>query len=584
MFTGPEWVIVPAARKIEEAEKETKMAAKDNLKTGGQILVEGLRANGVDRVYCVPGESYLAALDAFHDIPEIQLVVCRQEGGAAMMADAHGKLTGRPGVCFVTRAPGATNASSGIHVAFQDSTPLVLLIGQVPRGHSEREAFQEIDFRRMYGEMAKWVGQIDDEARVSEYVNRAFHLAISGRPGPVVLVLPEDMLCARAAPADIAPAAEIQPHPGAEDMETLRKLLGQAKRPLMILGGGGWDQDACDDIRAMAQANGLPVSVPFRCQGRFDNNHDHYAGDLGSCPNPKLHQRVRDSDLLLVVGARLGEMTTGGYSLVDIPVPKQILIHVHPGTGDLGRVYQPSLAINAGMKAFAAAARTLKPVKPGWGEWTKSARADYLAWTEPPRIPGPVQMGEILAWLNERLDDDAILCNGAGNFSVWVNRFYRYRRFGTLLGPTSGSMGYGLPAAVTAKLCHPERTVVAFTGDGDYLMTGQELATAVQYRANLIVLVGNNGMYGTIRMHQEKDYPGRITGTDLVNPDFAALAQAYGAYGAVVEKTNEFAAAFEAALDSGRPAVIEIRIDPEAILPQATLSGLRQAALEKEKG
>ncbi|MCH8236895.1 MAG: thiamine pyrophosphate-binding protein [Proteobacteria bacterium] len=560
------------------------MGTKDNLRTGGQILVDGLRTNGVERVFCVPGESYLAALDAFHDVPEIQLIACRQEGGAAMMADAHGKMTGRPGVCFVTRGPGAANAASGVHVAFQDSTPMVLLIGQVARGHAEREAFQEMDFRRMYGEMAKWVAQIDDEARVAEYINHAFHLAISGRPGPVVLALPEDMLRARAAPAAITPAAEIQAHPGAGDMETLRGLLSKAKRPVLILGGGGWNAEACGQIQALAEANDLPVAVTFRCQDRFDNTHPNYAGDLGSGPNPKLHERVRRADFLLVVGSRLGEMSTGGYAIIDIPKPKQTLVHVHPGAEELGRVYQPALAINAGMKAFAAGLVTMEPVKPEWGEWTRAARDDYLAWTEPPEIPGPVQMGEIMAWLNDRLPDDAILCNGAGNFSVWVNRFYRYRKFGTLLAPTSGSMGYGLPAAVSAKLQNPDRTVVAFTGDGDFLMTGQELATAVHYGANIIVLIGNNGMYGTIRMHQEKEYPGRIIGTDLTNPDFAAYARAFGAHGAVVEKTDEFAPAFEAALKSGRPAVLELRIDAEAILPQVTLTGLREAALEKGNG
>ncbi len=560
------------------------MAKKDNLRTGGEILVEGLRTNNVSKVFCVPGESYLAALDAFHDVPEIQLVICRHEGGAAMMADAYARLTGRPGICFVTRGPGATNASCGVHIAFQDSTPLILLIGQVPRGHSEREAFQEIDYRRMFGEMAKWVAQIDDEARVAEYISHAFHRAQSGRPGPVVLALPEDMLRARAAPAALEAAAETQAHPGPEDLEALAKLLAKAKKPLAIIGGGGWNDKACEDFRAFAEANALPVAVTFRCQDKFDNTHACYAGDLGVGPNPKLKKRVRDADLLLVMGPRLGEMTTGGYTLIDIPKPAQTLIHIHPGADELGRVYQPALAINAGMKAMAQALRAMPPVNGEWAEQAKAAHDDYLAWSEPPEIPGPVQMGKIATWLNERLSDDAILCNGAGNFSVWANRFYRYRQYGTLLGPTSGSMGYGVPSAVAAKLVYPDRTVVAFTGDGDFLMTGQELATAVQCNANIIVLVGNNNMYGTIRMHQEKNYPGRVSGTDLVNPDFAELARAYGAFGAVVEKTEDFAPAFEAAQESGKPAVLEIRLDPEAIMPQATLSGLREAAMEKTKG
>ena len=559
------------------------MAAKDNLRTGGEILVEGLRINGVDRVFCVPGESYLAALDAFVDVSEIQLVICRHEGGAAMMADTHAQLTGRPGVCFVTRGPGATNASSGIHVAFQDSTPLILLIGQIPRAHTEREAFQEIDYRRMYGEMAKWVGQVDDESRVAEYVNHAFHLAQAGRPGPVVLVLPEDMLSARGNPADLAPAAEIQAHPGADDMETLAGLLKKAERPLVIIGGSGWNEESCRDFQNFAEGAGLPVAVTFRCQDKFNNTHACYAGDLGVAPNPKLKERVHQADLLVVVGPRLGEMTTGGYTLIDIPKPAQTLVHVHQGAEELGRVYQPALAINAGMKAFARALGAMKPVKGKWGAWTKAAHDDYLAWTEPPEIPGPVQMGEIMAWLNQRLGEDTIVCNGAGNFSAWANRFYRYRGYGTLMGSTSGSMGYGVPAAVAAKLVYPERTVVAFAGDGDFMMTGQELATAVQYSANIIVLVGNNSMLGTIRMHQEREYPGRISATDLVNPDFAQLAQAYGAFGAVVEKTEDFAPAFDEAAASGKPAVLEIRLDPEAITPQATLSGLREAALNRAK-
>ncbi|NQV82323.1 MAG: thiamine pyrophosphate-binding protein [Rhodospirillales bacterium] len=556
---------------------------KDNLKTGGEILVESLRINGVDKVFCVPGESYLAALDAFHDVPEIQLIVCRQESGAAMMADAHARLTGRPGVCFVTRGPGATNASGGIHIAMQDSTPLILLIGQIAREHSEREAFQEVDYRRMFGQLAKWVGQIDDESRVAEYISHAFYRAQAGRPGPVVLALPEDMLRARTAPVALAPAVEVQAHPGEADMSRLRDLLENAKRPLAILGGGGWNDQACKDFQAFAEANEIPVCVTFRCQDRNDNTHSSHCGDLGVGQNPKLQARVQGADVLLVVGARLGEMTTGGYTLIDIPKPKQTLIHVHQGAEELGWVYQPALAINAGMKIFAAALKEMTPVKVTWSDWAKSARDEYLAWTEPPSIPGDVQMGEIMTWLNGNLDADTIVCNGAGNFSSWANRFYHYRGYGTLQGPTSGTMGFGLPAAVASKLTYPDRTVVAFTGDGDFLMTGQEFATAVQYGANIIVLVGNNGMYGTIRMHQERDYPGRVSGTGLVNPDFAAYAEAFGGFGAIVEKTSDFAPAFEAAKQSGKPAIIEIRIDPDAVSPMATLSGLRQAGLEKAK-
>jgi acetolactate synthase-1/2/3 large subunit len=556
----------------------------DNLKTGGEILVESLRVNGVDKVFCVPGESYLAALDAFHDVPEIQLVICRQESGAAMMADTHARLTGRPGVCFVTRGPGAANASGGLHIAMQDSTAMILLIGQIARNHREREAFQEVDYRRMFGQMAKWVGQIDDESRVAEYMSHAFHRASAGRPGPVVLALPEDMLCARTNPVALEPAVEVQGHPGDADISQLRDLLLNAKQPLAIIGGGGWNDQACQDFQAFAEANEIPVCVTFRCQDRIDNTHPSYCGDLGVGQNPKLQARVRDADVLLVVGTRLGEMSTGGYTLIDIPKPKQTMIHVHQGAEELGWVYQPTLAINAGMKNFAAALRAIPPLKGTWGDWTKSARDDYLAWTEPPQIPGDVQMGEIMVWLNENLDADTIVCNGAGNFSAWANRFYRYRGYGTLQGPTSGTMGFGLPAAIAAKLTYPERTVVAFTGDGDFMMTGQEFGTAVQHGANIIVLVGNNSMYGTIRMHQERDYPERISGTDLINPDFAAYAESFGGFGAIVEKTEDFAPAFEAARQAGKPAVIEIRIDPDAVSPTLTLSGLRQAALDKGKG
>ncbi|MDA1091170.1 MAG: thiamine pyrophosphate-binding protein [Proteobacteria bacterium] len=556
---------------------------RDNLRTGGEILVDCLKINGVEKVFCVPGESYLAALDAFHDVPEIQLVVCRQESGAAMMADAHARLTGTPGVCFVTRGPGATNASAGLHIAYQDSTPLILLIGQIARDHTEREAFQEIDFRRMFGEMAKWVGQIDDEARVAEYLSHAFHRAQAGRPGPVVLALPEDMLKARAAPATITKAAEIQAHPGADDLQALSDLLGNAKRPLAILGGSGWDVQSCIDFRAFAEAFEIPTAVTFRCQDRIDNMSPSYCGDLGVGQNPKLKARIGAADLLLVVGPRMGEMTTGGYSLLDIPNPEQTFVHVHQGAEEIGRVYQPDLGINAGMKNIAKALRALAPQKPAWSDWCTSARDDYLTWTVPPEIPGAVQMGEIMTWLNERLPEYTILCNGAGNFAAWANRFYRYRGYGTILGPTSGSMGFGVPAGVAAKLTFPERPVVVFAGDGDFLMTGQEFGTAVQHGANIIVLVGNNSMYGTIRMHQERDYPGRISGTELINPDFAAYAEAFGGHGGIVEKTEDFAAAFEAAASAGKPAIIEIRIDPDAVSPMATLSGLRKAALKKGK-
>ncbi len=552
-------------------------------RSGAQVLIDQLRIHGTDTIFGVPGESYLAALDALYaQRNSIRYIICRQEGGAANMAEAYGKLTGKPGVCFVTRGPGATNASAGVHIAFQDSTPMILFIGQVGRGLVEREAFQEIDYRRMFGQMAKWVAQIDDAERIPEHVGHAFHVATSGRPGPVVLALPEDMLRDRV----VAPAtrryAKIEAHPGPDDMAKLREMLAASKRPFLMLGGSGWDDKAMADIKAFAEANSLPVGVSFRSQGLFDNRHPNYAGDVGIGINPKLQARVKESDLLIVAGPRLGEMTTGIYTLLDLPVPKQAFVHVHAGAEELGRVYSPTLAINAGPRAFAAAAKAMAPVaNPPWANTAKAAHAEYLAWIEPTRSPGAVQMAEIVKWLRETLPEDAILTNGAGNYTVWVHRFYQYRARNSQLAPTSGSMGYGLPAAVAAKREYPERTVVCFAGDGCYQMTGQELGTAVQYGANVIVVVVNNGIYGTIRMHQEREYPGRVSGTDIVNPDFAALARAYGAHGETVDRTEDFAPAFERSLKANKPAVIEVRIDPDGITPRTTLAEIRKAASAK---
>jgi len=561
------------------------MADKSNLRSGGQILIDALKIHGVDTAFCVPGESYLAALDALHDAQDqIKLIVCRQEGGAAYMAEAYGKLTGRPGICFVTRGPGATNASVGVHTAFQDSTPMVLFIGQVARDQVEREAFQEIDFRRMYGQMAKWVAEIDDAARIPEYVSQAFHRAVNGRPGPVVLALPEDMLTDRVSVADAGRYKPVQPSPAAAQMQELRDRLAQAKRPLAILGGGGWSAAAVADIRAFAEAMNLPVGCSFRCQDLFDNLHANYAGDVGIGINPKLAARVKNADLLLVVGARLGEMTTSGYTLLDIPVPQQALIHVHASAEELGRIYQPALAINAGMAEFAAMAKALPAIaQRPWDAEAKAAHADYLEWSTPPQVEGPVQMGEIMTWLESRLPEDAIMTNGAGNYSVWLHRFHRHRRFRTQLAPTNGSMGYGVPSAVAAKVVAPDRMVVSFNGDGCYMMNGQELATAVQYDLPVIFVVVNNGTYGTIRMHQERTYPGRVSGTDLRNPDFVALAKAYGAHGELVEKTADFAPAFDRCAKSGKPSLIEIRLSPEVLTPRQTLSQIRAAALAAQK-
>ncbi|HVG82077.1 MAG TPA: thiamine pyrophosphate-binding protein [Methylomirabilota bacterium] len=555
------------------------MTSQPKPRTGGQILIDQLKLHGADTVFGVPGESFLAALDALYDARNrIRFISCRQEGGAAYMAEAYGKLTGRPGICFVTRGPGACNASIGIHTGFQDSTPMILLIGQVGRGMLEREGFQEIDYRRMYGPMAKWVAEIERADRIPEFLSRAFHTAMSGRRGPVVLALPEDMLRETATVADPDPYKVVQAHPGLGQMEQLRERLARAKRPFLLVGGGGWSEAAARDMMAFAAANSLPTGCAFRRQHAFDNTHPCYAGDVGVGLNPKLAERITGADLLIVVGPRLGEMTTGEYSLVQVPRPRQALVHVFPGAEELGRVYQADLPINAGMEEFAAAARALAPVDAAaWTEQTRQAHADYLEWIEGGASPGAVDMIEIMRFLRGRLPADAILTNGAGNYTTWSHRYYQFRRTGTQLAPTSGAMGYGAPAGVAAKLVHPDRIVVSFNGDGCFLMNGQELATALQYGAATIFIVVNNGMYGTIRMHQERHYPSRVIATDLANPDFAELARSYGAHGERVERTEEFAPAFERALGAGKAALIEIRLDPEAITPRQSLSEIRKS-------
>ncbi len=456
---------------------------------------------------------------------------------------------------------------------------MILFIGQVARGMLDREAFQEIDFRRMFGQMAKWVAQIDDAARIPEYVSRAFHTAVSGRPGPVVLALPEDMLREKAAVPDPESYQRVEPHPSAEQMAAFRALLAKAQRPLAIVGGGGWDAEAAERVRLFAEASGLPVAASFRRQDYFDNESRCYAGDAGVGINPALAQRIKDADLLLVLGARLGEMPTQGYSLLDIPRPKQQLIHVHASAEELGRVYQPDHAINAGPRAFAAALAKIAAVDGSiWRDWRDDTRKAYEAWQVAPPTPGALQMGDVIAHLRRVLPPDALIANCAGNYGIWVHRFYRYRQFGTQLAPTSGSMGYGVPAAIAAKLLDPRRTVIAFAGDGCFLMTGQEFATAMQYNAPVIFIVVNNAMYGTIRMHQERAYPGRVSGTGLTNPDFAAYARAFGGFGAIVTKTEDFPSTFEAAQASGLPSILELRIDPEAITPRQSLSEIRAAA------
>jgi acetolactate synthase-1/2/3 large subunit len=559
---------------------------KSDLRTrhGGRILADALVGHGVKMAFGVPGESYLPVLDGLYDVREqLQFVVCRQEGGASYMAEAYGKLTGEPGVLFVTRGPGATNGAVGVHTAFQDSTPMVVFVGQVGNDFAEREAFQEIDYRRMYGPLTKWVAQIDRAERIPEYVSHAFHTAMAGRPGPVLLALPEDMLFAEAAVADVPHYRPARPAPAPADMRELQKMLQDAERPFVVIGGGGWDRASCDGLRAWLERSQLPAGTSFRCQDLLDNRSPSFAGDVGIGINPKLAQRVREADVVLVVGARLGEMTSGGYTLFEAPVPRQRLIHVHGGAEELGRVYRAVLPVNSGMARFVEALGQVQLDGGKWGARARQAREEYLAWSSPQPIPGKLQYADIVRWLSDTLPEDAIVCGGAGNFSGWVHRYFRYKGFRTQLGSTNGSMGYGLPAAVAAKLMAPHRTVVAVTGDGDYLMTGQELATAAQYGAPIIALVVNNGMYGTIRMHQEREYPGRVWGTELKNPDFAAYARAFGGHGELVETTDQFAPAFERARASGRPALIELRIDPDAITTTTTLSAIRKQALERRK-
>ncbi len=552
------------------------------IRSGGQILVDQLCVHGVDTAFCVPGESYLAVLDALYDHREaLRLIVCRQEGGAAFMAEAYGKLTGKPGVCFVTRGPGATNASIGVHTAFQDSTPMILFIGQIGGDVVEREAFQEIDYRRMFGQMAKWVAQIDRADRIPELVSHAFHTAVSGRPGPVVLALPEDMLSSQAVVADAKPYKRVKPHPGVTDMEQLRDILAQAHKPMVILGGGDWSAQACNDIRAFIESNNLPAGCSFRRQDLLDNRHLNYCGEVGIGINPLLGDRIRSADLILAIGPRLGEMTTGGYTLFPIPRPLQCLVHVHPGNEELGRVYHAELMINSGMAEFAQAAANLPSVDCSrWREWTHRAREDYLKNLEPGPMSGDLDLGEVMAFLRAHLPENAIITNGAGNYAGWVQRFYQYTGFRTQLGPTNGAMGYGVPSAIAAKVVHPDRVVVSFSGDGCFLMNGQELATAAQYRLPVVFIVINNGMYGTIRMHQEREYPARVYATALDNPDFAALARAYGLHGETVQRTADFAPAFERAVASGKPALLELLIDPEAITTRTSLTAIREQAVK----
>lgn len=563
------------------AESDTMLITR----TGGQILVDALATHGADFIFGVPGESYLAVLDALVD-SLLCFIVNRQEGGAAFMAEAYGKMTGRPGICFVTRGPGATNASIGVHTAFQDSTPMILFIGQVGGDIADREAFQEIDYRRMFGEMTKWVAQIDRAERIPEYVARAFQIATSGRPGPVVLALPEDMLISTATVADARCYSPVQASPSAAQIEQLRGMLAEAQRPLVLLGGGGWNTAACADIRRFAEANRLPVACAFRCQDLLDNHHPNYIGDVGLGINPKLAVRIKAADLIVAIGPRLGEITTGAYTLIEIP-PKQRLIHIHSAAEELGSVYQADLMINSGMAQIAGMLADMTPINAdAWDRTVAQARAELVVHQQQPMIfqggEWPLDLWQVVQTLMALVPDDAIICNGAGNFASWAHRFYRYGGLRTQLAPTNGAMGYGVPAGIAAKIIAPERQVIIFAGDGDFMMNGQELATAVQFRAGVVILLFNNQMYGTIRMHQEREYPGRVSGTQLHNPDFATLARAYGAHGEVVDTTAEFPAALQRALAHAQstqlPALIELRYDGSLITPNATLEAIREAA------
>jgi len=555
-----------------------------NARTGGQILVDQLVAQGVERVYCVPGESYLAALDALHDAA-IAVTVCRQETGAAIMALTDGRLTGRPGVCFVTRGPGATNASHGVHIAEHDSAPMILFIGQVERAMMGRGAFQEMDYRAFFGSTAKWVTEVEDAARLPEILQRAFHVAMQGRPGPVVIALPEDVLTDMAGVADAPRVEPTAIWPGQTQMAELQKMLWAAKNPIAILGGGGWTERAGAAFMRFAERFDLPVVGSFRRASLVDGAHPNFVGEIGIGPNPKLKARIEAADVVMLVGGRMSEMASQSYTLFAIPEPAQALVHVHADALEIGRVYHPRLGVVATPPAFCAALEGLQPPNAiTWGEATRAARADYLAWSDAaPPNPGPVQLGAIMLSLREAAAD-AFFTNGAGNFAIWPGRFLRFRLFNQQIGPTSGSMGFGVPAAVAAKRAFPDRITVAFSGDGDFLMNGQEFATAVQYDLPIIVIVIDNGMYGTIRMHQERAYPGRISATQLRNPDFAAYARAFGGHGETVLETAEFLPAFERALHSGKPAILHVKTDPEAITPATTLTAIREAALRRRSG
>ena len=551
-------------------------------RNGGQVLVESLVALGATKAFGVPGESYLAVLDALHDTKgRLDFINCRNEGGAAFMAAAWGKLTGQPGLCMVTRGPGVTNASIGVHTAMQDSAPMILFVGQVGTDMKGREAFQEIDYRAVFGTMAKWAVEIDDADRIPEILARAWTTALTGRPGPVVIALPEDMLTRLTEARPLTgPTRVAEPAPDAAIMAEVQAMLGAAKRPLILMGGCNWTPAGQAALQGFAEASDIPVIAAFRYQDQFDNFSPAYAGEAGVGMPAPVRRLILEADLILAINVRFGEMTTDGYTLLTVPVPVQKLIHVHGSDREIGKVYQPTLGIQAGPNAFAAA---LSPVRGGWAAWRAKARADWEAGFDLAPLPSPVDMGVVTAHLRAVLPEDTILTNGAGNFTVWPNKFYKFGPKARLLAPQSGAMGYGLPAAVAAKVADPTRTVICFAGDGDFQMNCQELATALQYGAQPIILLLNNGIYGTIRAHQERHYPARVSGTDMVNPDFVALARAYGFHAERVERTEDFAAAFARAQASGSGAVLDLNISPEALTPRQTLSQMRNAALKAKE-
>ena len=551
-------------------------------RNGGQVLVESLVALGATKAFGVPGESYLAVLDALHDTKgRLDFINCRNEGGAAFMAAAWGKLTGQPGLCMVTRGPGVTNASIGVHTAMQDSAPMILFVGQVGTDMKGREAFQEIDYRAVFGTMAKWAVEIDDADRIPEILARAWTTALTGRPGPVVIALPEDMLTRLTEARPLTgPTRVAEPAPDAAIMAEVQAMLGAAKRPLILMGGCNWTPAGQAALQGFAEASDIPVIAAFRYQDQFDNFSPAYAGEAGVGMPAPVRRLILEADLILAINVRFGEMTTDGYTLLTVPVPVQKLIHVHGSDREIGKVYQPTLGIQAGPNAFAAA---LSPVRGGWAAWRAKARADWEAGFDLAPLPSPVDMGVVTAHLRAVLPEDTILTNGAGNFTVWPNKFYKFGPKARLLAPQSGAMGYGLPAAVAAKVADPARTVICFAGDGDFQMNCQELATALQYGAQPIILLLNNGIYGTIRAHQERHYPARVSGTDMVNPDFVALARAYGFHAERVERTEDFAAAFARAQASGSGAVLDLNISPEALTPRQTLSQMRNAALKAKE-